>query len=47
MDITEVARRSGLPASMLRFYEEKKLIASIGRRVCTDSSIPVCWGGWR
>ena len=32
MDITEVARRSGLPASTLRFYEEKKLIASIGRR---------------
>lgn len=23
MDITEVARRSGLPASTLRFYEEK------------------------
>jgi DNA-binding transcriptional MerR regulator len=32
VDITEVARRSGLPASTLRFYEEKKLIASIGRR---------------
>jgi DNA-binding transcriptional MerR regulator len=32
MDITEVARRSGLPASALRFYEEKGLIASIGRR---------------
>src|SRR5262252_3698993 len=32
MDITEVARRSGLPASTLRFYEEKKLISSIGRR---------------
>ena len=32
MDITEVARRSGLPASTLRFYEEKELIASIGRR---------------
>ena len=32
MDITEVARRSGLPASTLRFYEEKKLIASVGRR---------------
>lgn len=31
MDITEVARRSGLPASTLRFYEEKGLIASIGR----------------
>ena len=32
MDITEVARRSGLPASTLRFYEDKGLIASIGRR---------------
>jgi len=32
MDITEVARRSGLPASTLRFYEEQGLIASIGRR---------------
>lgn len=31
MDITEVARRSGVPASTLRFYEEKGLIASIGR----------------
>ena len=32
LDIGEVARRSGLPASTLRFYEEKKLIASTGRR---------------
>ena len=32
MDIAEVTRRSGLPASTLRFYEEKKLLASIGRR---------------
>ena len=32
MDITEVARRSGVPASTLRFYEEKGLITSIGRR---------------
>ena len=32
MDITEVTRRSGLNASTLRFYEEKGLIASIGRR---------------
>lgn len=31
MDIAEVARRTGLPASTLRFYEEKGLIASIGR----------------
>ena len=32
MDITEVARRSGIPASTLRFYEEKALISSVGRR---------------
>src|SRR5262245_26483367 len=32
MDITEVARRSGLPASTLRFYEGKGLIAPIARR---------------
>ena len=32
LDIGEVARRSRVPASTLRFYEEKGLIASIGRR---------------
>ena len=32
MDIAEVAQRSGIPASTLRFYEEKGLIASVGRR---------------
>jgi DNA-binding transcriptional MerR regulator len=32
LDIGEVARQSGLPASTLRFYEEKGLIASVGRR---------------
>lgn len=32
LDIAEVARRSGLPASTLRYYEEKGLIAPIGRR---------------
>ena len=31
MDISDVARRSGIPASTLRFYEEKGLIASTGR----------------
>jgi DNA-binding transcriptional MerR regulator len=30
-DIAEVSRQSGLPASTLRFYEEKGLIASAGR----------------
>ena len=32
LDIAEVAERFGLPASTLRFYEEKGLITSIGRR---------------
>ncbi|HEY0116352.1 MAG TPA: helix-turn-helix domain-containing protein [Allosphingosinicella sp.] len=32
LDIAEVAKRSGTPASTLRYYEEKGLIASIGRR---------------
>lgn len=32
LDIAEVAQRSGIPASTLRFYEEKGLIASSGRR---------------
>lgn len=31
MDIVEVARRSGLPASTLRYYEERGLIRSTGR----------------
>ncbi|MDB5797291.1 MAG: h16 [Paucimonas sp.] len=31
MDIAEVAKQSGLPASTLRYYEEKGLIASVGR----------------
>ena len=31
MDIAEVAKASGLPASTLRFYEEKGLIHSSGR----------------
>jgi DNA-binding transcriptional MerR regulator len=32
MDIAEVAKRSGVPASALRFYEEKGLISSNGRQ---------------
>jgi DNA-binding transcriptional MerR regulator len=31
MDIAEVAKLSGVPASALRYYEEKGLIASVGR----------------
>jgi DNA-binding transcriptional MerR regulator len=32
LDIAQVAQISGTPASTLRFYEEKGLISSIGRR---------------
>jgi DNA-binding transcriptional MerR regulator len=32
MDISVVAKRSGVPASTLRFYEEKGLIRSLGRQ---------------
>ncbi|MFE2302152.1 helix-turn-helix domain-containing protein [Streptomyces sp. NPDC059445] len=32
LDIAEVARRAGVPASTLRYYEEKGLIAPTGRR---------------
>jgi DNA-binding transcriptional MerR regulator len=32
MDIVEVSKRSGVPASTLRYYEERGLIASSGRQ---------------
>lgn len=32
MDIAEVVKRSGTPASTLRYYEEKGLISSVSRR---------------
>ena len=32
LDIAEVVKQSGIPASTLRFYEEKGLVSSIGRR---------------
>jgi len=32
LDIAQVARRTGVAASTLRYYEEKGLIASIGRQ---------------
>lgn len=32
LDIAEVSRESGVPASALRYYEQIGLIASIGRR---------------
>lgn len=32
LDIAQVAKRTGVPASTLRYYEEKRLIVSQGRR---------------
>ena len=32
LDIGEVAKRAGIPASALRFYEQKGLVVSVGRR---------------
>lgn len=32
MDISEVVKQSGVPASTLRFYEEKALIQAVGRQ---------------
>jgi DNA-binding transcriptional MerR regulator len=32
LDISEVSKRSGVSSSALRFYEEKGLIASVGRK---------------
>ena len=32
MDISEVAKHAGVPASTLRYYEEKGLIVSVGRQ---------------
>ncbi len=32
MDISQVARQAGIPASTLRYYEQKGLISSIGRQ---------------
>jgi hypothetical protein len=46
VDIAEVARRSGIPASALRYYEEKRLIASVGRRGLGVPDVsPVAPGG--
>lgn len=42
LDIVEVSRRTGLPASTLRYYEERRLIVSVGRRGlrrCFDAGV--------
>lgn len=40
MDIAEVAKRTGVPASTLRYYEKKGLIASVGRQGIRRSFAP-------
>lgn len=40
MDIAEVAKRTGVPASTLRYYEKKGLIASVGRQGLRRSFAP-------
>ena len=40
MDISEVAKHTGVPASTLRFYEKKGLIASVGRQGIRRSFAP-------
>lgn len=40
MDIAEVSRRTGVPASTLRYYEKKGLIASVGRQGIRRSFAP-------
>lgn len=40
MDIAEVAKRAGVPASTLRYYEKKGLIASVGRQGIRRSFAP-------
>ncbi|WP_235536827.1 MerR family DNA-binding transcriptional regulator [Sphingomonas sp. Root241] len=41
-DISEVAQRSGVPASALRYYEEKGLITSTGGAVSWGCSTRTC-----
>ena len=47
LDIAEVARRTGVPASTLRYYEEKGLITSTGRRGLRRLFDAACSNGWR
>lgn len=40
MDIAEVAKHTGVPASTLRYYEKKGLISSVGRQGIRRSFAP-------
>ena len=44
MDISEVVKRSGVPASTVQFYKEKGLIASIGRKGLKRRFAPYVYG---
>ena len=44
LDISEVAKRSGTPAATLRFYEERGLIESLGRRGLRRTFDPAVFG---
>jgi DNA-binding transcriptional MerR regulator len=46
VDITEVVRGSAVSASTLRFYEEKGLIASMGRSGVHRLFDPGVGNGW-
>ena len=47
MDIGEVAKASGLPASTLRYYEEKGLIKSLWSKwPCADYSVLMLLSDW-
>ncbi len=46
IDIAELARRSGVPASTLRFYEEKGLIDPSAGAASVVYSSPPCSNGW-
>ncbi|MFD0637979.1 MerR family DNA-binding transcriptional regulator [Catenulispora yoronensis] len=47
LDIGEVAARSGLAPSALRFYEQRGLIESTGRNGLRRTYSPPCWTGSR
>ncbi len=47
LDIGEVVKRSGVPASTLRYYEQLGLLQALGRRGLRRSTTSRCWNGWR
>ncbi len=47
LDIGEVVKRSGVPASTLRYYEQLGLLQAMGAVACAGSMTNRCWNGWR